>query len=103
MRLGTRWSVGAAAPTSLPPAVSLAVASVEAQLLAEGVDAAQWRWTLTWLEGEPVVELDDGTVIRYDAQNGTAAVMPSAPDDDAGEDRFNEGHAGPMALSDTDP
>jgi len=29
---------------------------------------ASWRWTLTWLEGRPVVELDDGTTIRVDAQ-----------------------------------
>ena len=30
------------------------------------VDTSAWRWTLTWLEGRPVVELDDGTTLRYD-------------------------------------
>ncbi len=79
MRLGTRWSVGTATPATLPPAVSQAVASVEAELRAEGVDADRWRWTLTWLEGNPVVELDDGTMIQYDPQNGTAVVIPDLP------------------------
>ena len=32
-----------------------------------------WRWTLTWLEGRPVVELDDGTTIRV-APDGTVGV-----------------------------
>jgi hypothetical protein len=31
-----------------------------------GIDTAAWRWTLTWLEGRPIVELDDGTTLRYD-------------------------------------
>ena len=30
------------------------------------LDTAAWRWTLTWLEGRPIVELDDGTTLRYD-------------------------------------
>ncbi|MHB1171581.1 MAG: hypothetical protein ACYCZY_03625, partial [Lacisediminihabitans sp.] len=37
-----------------------------------GVDTGKGRWTLTWLEGRPVVELDDGTVIRYDPQADSA-------------------------------
>jgi hypothetical protein len=64
MQLGTRWTVGGATPDRLPPGFVLAVRDVEAQL-AE-VDTSQWRWTLTWLEGRPVAELDDGTVIRVD-------------------------------------
>ena len=36
-----------------------------------------WRWTLTWLEGRPVVELDDGTVIRVDHEG---AVLVEDPD-----------------------
>jgi len=45
--------------------VTAAVASVESEL--DGVDTSAWRWTLTWLEGRPVAELDDGTTIRVDA------------------------------------
>ena len=62
--MGTRWPVGAETPDRLPPAVVLAIRDVEVQL-AE-VDTAQWRWTLTWLENRPVVELDVGTTIRVD-------------------------------------
>lgn len=64
MQLGTRWNVGAEAPPRLPAAVVEAIAEVEGTL--EGVDTSAWRWTLTWLESRPVVELDDGTVIRVD-------------------------------------
>jgi len=86
MQLGTRWSVGGAAPASLPAPVLGAVAQVERELADEGVDASSWRWTLTYLEHRPVVELDDGTVIRVDAVTGEAHVH--APDDgpDSDED-----------------
>jgi hypothetical protein len=46
-----------------------AIAEVEAELA--DADTATWRWTLTWLEGRPVVELDDGTTLRYDPHTGT--------------------------------
>ena len=74
MQLGTRWNVGAEPPAGLPDAVTLAVRQVEAELA--GFDASSWRWTLTWLEGRPVVELDDGTTIRLDA-SGAAMVTPA--------------------------
>ena len=64
MQLGTRWSVGATPPDRLPSAMVAAVTDVEAELT--DVDTTQWRWTLTWLEGRPIAELDDGTTLRYD-------------------------------------
>ncbi len=63
MQMGTRWAVGAEPPARLPQPVVDAVAAVEAEL--RGIDTSLLRWTLTWLEGNPVVELDDGTVIRF--------------------------------------
>ena len=81
MQLGTRWTVGGPTPERLPPAVVLAIRDVESQL-AE-VDTSQWRWTLTWLEGRPVVELDDGTRIRVDA---AGAVTTSYYDDESGDE-----------------
>ena len=63
MQMGTRWAVGAETPARLPQLVVDAVKSIEAEL--EGIDTSLLRWTLTWLEGNPVVELDDGTIIRY--------------------------------------
>lgn len=64
MQLGTRWPVGSAPPAALPPSMVAAIEKVEAEIA--GLDTATWRWTLTWLERRPVVELDDGTVIRLD-------------------------------------
>lgn len=64
MQLGTRWSVGDTPPATLPAVVLAAIISVEAELT--GADTAAWRWTLTWLEGKPVVQLDDGTTLRFD-------------------------------------
>lgn len=78
MQLGTRWPVGAT-PPQLPDAMTDAIAHVEAELT--GVDTAGWRWTLTWLEGKPVVELDDGTTIRYDRATGTASIVDAVEDD----------------------
>ena len=71
MQLGTRWSVGGEPPARLPDAVVAAVREVESEL-AE-VDTTAWRWTLTWLEGRPVVELDDGTTLRFDPSSGEVA------------------------------
>lgn len=62
MQLGTRWNVGATPPPRLTDDVLAAIADIESELTE--IDTAQWRWTLTWLEGRPVVELDDGTTIR---------------------------------------
>lgn len=61
MQLGTRWSVGGEVPPRVPDAMVAAIREVEAALDADG---ASMRWTLTWLEGRPVAELDDGTVLR---------------------------------------
>lgn len=81
MQLGTRWPVGAAIPQNLPDVVGGAIKAVEAELDADGVDVGTWRWTLTWLERAPVVELDDGTVIRYNAADDTATISSSEFDD----------------------
>lgn len=76
MQLGTRWEVGAEPPARLPDAVVAAVAAVEIELA--GLDTTGWRWTLTWLEGWPVVELDDGTTLRYDPVTDSVTIEASA-------------------------
>jgi hypothetical protein len=43
------------------------IRSVESEISRLSVDATEWRWTLTWLEGRPVCELDDGTLVTVDA------------------------------------
>ena len=71
MQLGTRWPVGGETPPRLPETVAAAVRDVETELM--DTDTSQWRWTLTWLEGRPVVELDDGTTIRV-GHDGSAVI-----------------------------
>jgi hypothetical protein len=71
MQLGTRWPVGGAVPDRIPPALARAIADVEAELA--GTDTSAWRWTLTWLEGRPIVELDDGTTLRYDPRDDSVS------------------------------
>ena len=86
MQLGTRWSVGGTAPADLTAPVLGAVAQVERELADQGVDASSWRWTLTWLDRRPVVELDDGTVIRVDAATGEARIHEPVDAEDSDED-----------------
>ncbi|GAB2820664.1 hypothetical protein GCM10027022_08620 [Alpinimonas psychrophila] len=84
MQLGTRWNLWKPAPAGLPELVLAAIHSTEADLTAVaainpdvGIDS--WRWTLTWLEGRPVVELDDGTTIRVDT-HGLVTVTDDSDD-----------------------
>lgn len=87
MQLGTRWSVGANAPAELPEVVLLAVKTVEDDLAKLSTDTSEWRWTLTWLERRPVVELDDGTIIRYDPSDDAATIiLPGESVDDPFDD-----------------
>ncbi len=84
MQLGTRWAVGAAAPDRIPEPVRAAIRTVEAELDDAEQPTAGWGWTLTYLEGKPIVDLDDGTRIRLvDAE---VALVTSVELDDADED-----------------
>lgn len=75
IQLGTRWLVGDEPPSRLPQPVIDAIYEVEGELAEQGVAAAgEWSWTFTWLEGKPVVELDDETVIEYDPESDSALV-----------------------------
>ena len=56
MQLGTRWSVGATPPERLSEDVVSAIREVESRVPA--TEAGALRWTLTWLEGHPIAELD---------------------------------------------
>jgi hypothetical protein len=50
----------------------VAIAAVEIDLAS--VDTTGWRWTLTWLEGRPVAELDDGTTLRYNPADESVTI-----------------------------
>lgn len=73
MQLGRRWPAHTPEPENLPDAVRDAIQSVELDLQGLPDDTSAWYWTLTYLEGRPVVQLDDGTTIR-EAVDGTVSV-----------------------------
>ncbi len=64
MRLGTRWAFGAEPPPSVPAALRPRIAASEAAYVGGGEGR---HWTLTWLEGRPIAELDDGATRVTDA------------------------------------
>ncbi|MBC7517615.1 MAG: hypothetical protein H7248_01810 [Microbacteriaceae bacterium] len=82
MQLGTRWALGSPPPARLPAAAARAVGEVEAALTGSDRDTSTWRWTLTWLEGRAVAELDDGTVIRVGADGSVTVANLDDPEDD---------------------
>jgi hypothetical protein len=75
VQLGTRWSVGATPPPRLSAEMVAVIGDVETEL--DGTDTTQWRWTLTWLEGHPIAELDDGTIVR-EGLDGSIVVTPGS-------------------------
>lgn len=77
MQLGTRWPFGTTPPASVPADARSAVAALE----ATRSDGAGRTWTLTWLEGRPIVELDDGTVIEGGRLHDQAAFGESDDED----------------------
>lgn len=84
MQLGTRWSVGTEPPARIPEPVRAAVRTVETELSESGQATGDWGWTLTYLEGAPIVDLDDGTRIRM--TDDDVALITSADLDEAEED-----------------
>lgn len=66
MQLGTRWSVGAEPPAAVPPVLRRVITQVESTL-GDDPSARSARWTLTWLEGRPVAELDGGPIVTLDS------------------------------------
>lgn len=61
MRLGTRWTSGDTPPAAVPAVLHEQVAAVDATIAPAGGPSP--RWTLTWLEGRPVAELETGVVV----------------------------------------
>ncbi|RLP82332.1 hypothetical protein D9V34_11125 [Mycetocola lacteus] len=85
MQLGTRWAFGAALPAALPTPAEVPVREVEAvrQLAVAATELAGWRWTLTYLEGRPHLELEDGTLLVLNPDGSAASVTePGTPDPD---------------------
>jgi len=67
MQLGTRWTAGDEPPAAVPTALREQIAAVEAASPADSLGQPAPRWTLTWLEGRPIAELDSGVIVTLDA------------------------------------
>jgi hypothetical protein len=77
MQLGTRWRAGAEPPARLTGEFAAQIRTVEADLPPNEQGVA-W-WTLTFLEGRPVAELDTGVIVTLDH---TGAVVVRHDDED---------------------
>ncbi len=72
MQLGTRWAAGSDAPASVPAQLLPAIAEVELALPASE-EGPRPFWTLTWLEGRPIAELDAGWEVVLTASGEVVA------------------------------
>ena len=64
MQIGTRWPVGGEPPQGVPAGMRAAIDDEERTLAELGADTSSWRWTLTWLEGDPVVVIHPDDAAR---------------------------------------
>ena len=72
MQLGTRWAAGSEPPASVPAALRPAIAEVESNL-AGSLSLSKCHWTLTWLEGRAIAELDAGWEVLQTATGEVVA------------------------------
>ncbi|GAA1913007.1 hypothetical protein GCM10009775_02010 [Microbacterium aoyamense] len=79
MQLGTRWTSGDEPPKAVPDAVARAVREVDAAIPDDDLGQPRPRWTLTWLEGRPIAELDTGVIVTI-GQDGEPVVTHDADD-----------------------
>lgn len=69
MQLGTRWTSGDEPPKSVPDALRRGIRSVDEAIPDDDLGQPRPRWTLTWLEGRPIAELDTGVIVSLDADD----------------------------------
>ena len=80
MQLGTRWTSGDQPPAAVPAALARGIHSVDEAFADDDLGQPRPRWTLTWLEGRPIAELDTGVIVTLDASG-----EPVVRHDDEGE------------------
>ncbi|MCK6080563.1 hypothetical protein KZX37_13060 [Microbacterium sp. EYE_5] len=68
MQLGTRWTSGDEPPRAVPEILREQIAAVDTAVDQDPLGQPRPRWTLTWLEGRPVAELENGVVVRVDRE-----------------------------------
>lgn len=80
MQLGTRWTAGQNPPAAVPESLRIAIAEVDDAVLTATDGSPAPRWTLTWLEGRPIAELDTGVIVQV-GSDGEVVVSHDADDE----------------------
>lgn len=83
MQLGTRWTAGAQPPASVPAELRETIAKVEEHLPSAVAGGAMPGWTLTWLEGRPIAELDTGVTVSLTTDGRAVVGHVDGMDDEA--------------------
>jgi hypothetical protein len=73
MQLGTRWTSGDEPPRAVPDSLARGIRDVDSAIPGDQLGQPRPRWTLTWLEGKPIAELDSGVLVSLD-DDGNAVV-----------------------------
>lgn len=63
MRLGTRWTSGDEPPAAVPDELRARIREIDAHVAED----PRPHWTLTWLEGRPIADLETGLVVTIDS------------------------------------
>ena len=79
MQIGTRWTSGDEPPAAVPASLRPQIAAVDRALPDDDLGQPRPRWTLTFLEGRPIAELDTGMIVE---QTATGEVVVRHDDED---------------------
>jgi hypothetical protein len=80
MQLGTRWTSGDPPPAGVPAILHEQIAAVDAAVVSDILGQPRPRWTLTFLEGRPIAELDLGFVVEATASGEVVVRQEDALD-----------------------
>jgi hypothetical protein len=80
VQLGTRWRAGSEPPASVPAALRDQIRVVEETTPPDALGQPTPWWTLTWLEGRPVAELETGVIVTVD-RDGAVVVRHDVDDE----------------------
>jgi len=67
MQLGTRWTSGDEPPAAVPAGLRPQIHAVDRALPADDLGQPRPRWTLTFLEGRAIAELETGMIVEQTA------------------------------------
>ena len=80
MQMGTRWTSGDDVPAAVPQALHSQIRAIDNAMPADLLGQPRPRWTLTFLEGRPIAELDTGVIVEV-ARDGSVVVRHDDEDE----------------------